>query len=356
MNSRADSPVFRQRGFTLVEMMVALVVGIVVMAGIGQVFIQSKRTAAVQDELSRLQENGRYALYMLQEDILKAGYLGCGQVANLGGNITSSGSYRDNFSSAITGYDASGSTWEPSLPAELNENIVSGTDVITVRFAEGNGLRMTRPKEAPYILRVNNTSQESGACPGGQDGFSGLCQGEQMIISDCTKARTFNVQDLTLNGSELWIYHGTPAWGDPADLDPNNHYKPAYCYLFKAVTTSYFIRLRDAESGVPSLYRKIGNNDAEELVEGVEDMQVLYGVDSDGDNIPNQFLAAGNVTDFRQVVSVRLALLQRTIGEKINRPAVAKSFNLLGTDITTPSDRHIRKVFSTTIQLRNREL
>jgi len=345
-----------QRGFTLVEMMVALVVGLIVMAGIGQVFIHSKRTAAVQDELSRLQESGRYALYMLQENILKAGYLGCGQVANLDGNITSSGSYGDNFSFAVTGHEATGSTWEPSLPAELNEDIVAGTDVLTIRFAEGNGLRMTRPKEAPYIIRVNNTSLESGACPGGQDGFSGLCQGDQMIISDCTKARTFGVQSLTLNGGELWIYHGIPGWGDPADLDPNNHFNPAYGYLFKAVTISYFIRLRDSGTGIPSLYRKIGNRDAEELVEGVENMQVLYGVDSDGDNIPNQFLAADSISDFRQVVSVRLALLQRTIGEKVNRPAATKRFTLLGTDIVTPSDRHIRKIFSTTIQLRNREL
>ena len=336
--------------------MVALVLGLIVMAGIGQIFIQSKRTAVVQDELSQLQENGRYALHLLQENILRAGYLGCGQAANLGGNITTTGSYLDNFDFAVTGYEASGSTWNPSLPVYLNEDIVAGTDVITIHYAEGDGLRLTQPKGGAYLLKVNNISTESGACSGGTDGFSGLCSGDRMIISDCTKARTFAVQSLALNGSELSIYHDTPAWGDPADLDPNNHFNPAYSYLFKAVTVSYFIHVRDSSTGVPSLYRKIGNSNAEELVEGVENLQVLYGVDSDGDNIPNRFSSADSVTDFRQVVSVRLALLQRTVSEKMNRSPSAKTFTLLGTDFTSPSDRHIRKVFSTTIQLRNREL
>ncbi len=345
----------RQHGFTLVELMVALVVALIVMVGIGQVFIQSKRTAAVQDELSRLQEGGRYALHLLQENILKAGYLGCGQVANFGGNIASTGNYADNFTLAVNGYEAIGNTWSPSLPSELNADIVAGTDIITIRFAQGDGLRLTRPKEGPYLFRVNNTSLESGACPGGTDGYSGLCNGDLTVVSDCTKARTFTVQALTLNGGELSIYHDAPAWGDPADLDPNNHFNPAYSYLFKAVTVSYFIRIRDAATGVPSLYRKIGDSDAEELVEGVENMQILYGEDSDGDNIPNRFLSADNVTDFQQVVAVRIALLQRSVNEKMKRSPAAKTFTLLETSITAPADRHIRKVFSTTIQLRNQE-
>jgi len=360
MNYRSGSLQFQQ-GFTLVEMMVAMVVGLIVMAGIGQVFIHSKRTSAVQDELSRLQESGRFALHLLQEDILNAGYLGCGQTANFSGNINSTGTYADNFSLPLNGYDASeGGTWVPLIPPELDgvgstDDVVAGTDVITVRYAQGVGLKMTQPKQS-YFFQVTNDSTESSVCPGGVDSYSGLCADDLIIVSDCTKARTFSAESLNPSSGSLSIYHANPAWGDSGDLDPNNHYSPAYSYLFKANTVSYYIHIRDSATGVPSLYRKIGNGEPQELVEGVENMQIRYGVDLDGDNIPNQFQTADGVTDFGQVVNVRIALLLRTIKEKVNRAAATKTFQLLNTDIDTPSDRHIRKVFSTTIQLRNREL
>ncbi len=347
-----------QVGFTLVELMVAMVVGLIVMAGIGQIFIHSKRSAALQDELSMLQENGRYAMQLLRNDILDAGYLGCGHVASLADSIRSTGSYADNFTVGVNGYEASSSGWIPPLPPELDDpaigsdDVLPGTDVITVRYAEGDGLRMTQPKDS-YLFRVTNLSTEAGACAGGTDSYSGLCAGDLMIVSDCTKARTFVIQGLHVGGGSLAIYHDNPAWGDASDLEPANHFNPAYSYLFKATTVSYFIHMRDPASGVPSLYRKVGNGAPEELVEGVENMQILYGVDSDGDNIPNQFLHADSVGNFQRVVSVRVALLLRTITEKANRPASAKNIKLLDTELTTPADRHVRRVFGFTVRIRN---
>ncbi len=348
----------RQLGFTLVELMVALVVGLMVMLGVGQLFVQSKRTAAVQEELARLQEGGRYALQLLRQDIQRAGYLGCSHAVALKENIISSGGYTDDFEHFIVGYEGATGTWSPPLPAELDDpattddDIVPGTDVITLRFADGEGLRMTQPKQS-YHFKVHNLSVESGACAGGAERYSGLCAGDLMVVSDCTKARVFAIDSLALVSNELAIYHTNPAWGDPADMEPGNHFNPAHSYLFKGVTVSYFIRVRDPASGVPSLYRKIGSGVAEELIEGVENMQILYGMDSDGDGIPNQFLSADNVADFRTVVTVRVALLLRSIEERLSRAPAAKGFTLLKSEITTPSDRYLRKVFDTAVQLRN---
>ncbi len=355
MRDRRSPPSQCQTGFTLVELMVALLVGLIVIAGIGQVFVHSKRASAVQDELARLQENGRYALSLLQEEILNAGYLGCGQAVSLGDSINSAGTYIDNFSLPLSGYEAVGNGWAPVLPTELGNaggGIEPGTDVITIRYAEGTGLKMTQPKEA-YLFQVANSTAGSTSCSDGANGYSGLCPNDLIIVSDCTKGRTARVESMNLIDGVLSINHSNPAWGQPGDPDPNNHFSPAYSYLFKAKTISYYIRVRDPATGVPSLYRKIGNGVAQELVEGVENMQVLYGEDSNGDKIPNRFLPASNITDFGRVVSIRVALLLRTIRERANRPAGEKTFQLLNVAVDTPDDRHIRKVFTTTIQLRN---
>jgi prepilin-type N-terminal cleavage/methylation domain-containing protein len=64
------------RGFSLVELMVALVITLILLAGIGQIFLSSKKSYAIQDTLGRMQENGRYAMDVLKADLRRAGYWG----------------------------------------------------------------------------------------------------------------------------------------------------------------------------------------------------------------------------------------------------------------------------------------
>ena len=64
------------RGFSLVELMVALVITLILLAGIGQIFLSSKKSYTVQDSLSRMQETGRYAMDTLTQDLRRAGYWG----------------------------------------------------------------------------------------------------------------------------------------------------------------------------------------------------------------------------------------------------------------------------------------
>ncbi len=69
MTSRAQ-----QRGFSLVEMMVALIIGLFVLAGVGSVYITGKRSYNARDGLSLLQENGRIAIRMIEQTVQRAGY------------------------------------------------------------------------------------------------------------------------------------------------------------------------------------------------------------------------------------------------------------------------------------------
>jgi type IV pilus assembly protein PilW len=116
-------------------------------------------------------------------------------------------------------------------------------------------------------------------------------------------------------------------------------------------TISYFVR---TENGQPSLYRRIGANNAQELVEGVEGMEIFYGVDTDAEGTANYYVRANqvNAADWaRNVVSVRISLLVATIDNNLTaQPAGSFSFN----GQNTPADRKLRRVFTSTIALRNR--
>ena len=71
-----STSIYRSRGFSLVELMVALVITLILLAGIGQIFLSSKKSFNIQDSLSRMQENGRYAMANIIQDLRRAGYWG----------------------------------------------------------------------------------------------------------------------------------------------------------------------------------------------------------------------------------------------------------------------------------------
>jgi type IV pilus assembly protein PilW len=105
--------------------------------------------------------------------------------------------------------------------------------------------------------------------------------------------------------------------------------------------------LRNNPAGEPALYRKRANTAAEELVEGVENMQITFGEDTTQVSVPtcpedgcsaNAYFSADDVTDWNRVVSVRLTLSMRT-------PS---------TQAGVGGDGRIRKTFTTTIAVRNR--
>ncbi len=105
-------------------------------------------------------------------------------------------------------------------------------------------------------------------------------------------------------------------------------------------------------SGLPALFRQEFNGAAQELVEGVQDMQVLYGIDSDNDQFPNQYVTSNNVgPNFQNVVSIRIMLLLQSIDDFVADDPQTYTFNGA---TTTPADRRLRQVFTTTIALRNR--
>jgi type IV pilus assembly protein PilW len=92
-----------------------------------------------------------------------------------------------------------------------------------------------------------------------------------------------------------------------------------------------------------------------EIAEGVENLQVLYGVDNDADNQVDQYVNAAQVSSWGRIVSVQLAILVRSLS-KVKNQKEAKTFTLLDNTAISVNDKYQRAVFSTIVRLRNVQL
>ena len=99
-----------QKGLSLIELMVAMVVGLILIAGVIEIYVNSKQTYRNQDALSRLQENGRYVLSILSTNIRPAGFSGCGNIASVEPVVIANPPVPSSFDagSAVTGYENKG--------------------------------------------------------------------------------------------------------------------------------------------------------------------------------------------------------------------------------------------------------
>ena len=122
-------------------------------------------------------------------------------------------------------------------------------------------------------------------------------------------------------------------------------------------TTTYFIRNSDNGTG-PALWRRAGLAPAQELAEGIENMQVLYGEDIDANQTPDFYRTAAAVGDWTQVVSLQVALLAAGTQGRV-ADVDTRVFNLLGVNVDptlmgTVNDGRLRRVVTFTVAMRNR--
>ena len=118
MNSHATSSSSRQQGFSLVELMIALVLGLLVVAGASSVLLSNKQSYKAGEALGRVQEGSRVAFELIARDVRGAALTGCGNSGRVANVITDSGAtWWADWDNAITGYGGSGSSGADSNPA-----------------------------------------------------------------------------------------------------------------------------------------------------------------------------------------------------------------------------------------------
>ncbi|MEW5973560.1 MAG: PilW family protein [Pseudomonadota bacterium] len=325
------------RGFSLVELMIGMTLGLILLLGVTSVLISNQRTYATEDNLSRVQESARQAYDFIARDVRMAGYIGClSDVTQFINTLNTPNDFDWDFGHAIVGHEAVGTNWSPELPGVLAGRPLAGTDVITLRGAYGENTTLER--EMPDTSAdLKTTAMDPPP----------LETDDIVILSDCRAAAVFQVTNYTdANGN---VVHNTGT-GTPGNATKNfNHRFPPGSQVIKIKTTSYYVGT--GASGQPALFRRDGGSDPEELVEGIENMQVEYGEDADGDRDADAYRKAKDVTDWNRVVSTRISLLVR--GRDANALDASQPYTYDGQTVT-PTDRRMRRVATYVVTLRNK--
>jgi type IV pilus assembly protein PilW len=334
-----------QHGISLVEILVALVISLFLLAGIIQVYVANKSSYAFSNSISRIQENGRYALDTLAQDLRMAGFFGCAVFDPE--DETAMDAIVNNLNTAGPGYD-------PDLYDFIKNDLVEGTDndglngsdSITLRGAEPGNVTVLPPYMSTSAV-VFVTSPNS------------LQPDDIVMISNCRGGDIFQVSNY--NEMTNSVVHNTGA-GTPGNYNPDNCTGGnAHCFsqvygadasIFKLRAITYSIAV--GESGEPALWRSVNGVNLE-LIEGIEQMQILYGVDTTDNDFPNQYMTSTELTasafTWYDVMSIRLMLLVRSAATGVVETPQVITYNGA---TTTAADKRLRQVFSTTIALRNR--
>ncbi|WP_347331152.1 PilW family protein [Marinimicrobium locisalis] len=338
----------KQQGLSLIELMISLTLGIVLMTGVVQMFITSRTTFTTQQAVSRIQESGRMAVEFLSQDIRMAGYRGCAsrestQQIEMG--IEQDGGYLYDFDTSIRGYSSDDHPMG-------DVGVADGSEVLVIRRAGNTSMPIVNPTGNNANIEV--AVEEEDDCVGE------VCRGDTVVISDCTQGRVFqvtNFQNVGGGGSKI-VHSQANVDGKPKNLDSKlggQQFGPG-SEVLKMSTLTYYIA--DSEFGVPgtrSLWRE-QDGEAAELIEGVENMKVGFGVDTDGDGIPDEYQDYNEVGDdnWGNVQAVRVALLMQSLEENVVDEPQPYRFDGEDVDDERIEDRRMRQVFTSTVGIRGR--
>ena len=328
----------REQGFGLLEMLVAMAIGLLVSAAALSVYLSNKQSYRHQEANARLQENGRFVLNKIAYDVRMAGVMGCLNLAETTPKMHVVPSvpaaalppgWSVDKSSAIRSFQVTG-------PISGFTNPTPGTEALTVlRTSTGVPLQ---------------TDMSDRAAPidiGADHGFSAE---DVLLISDCRSADVFQPSAVT----EAGIAHANPP---NADGRLSKAYRISEgTQVFRLQALTYYVSSDPAGDQFELRRRdlfKPGNADFA-VVEGVEDVRYRFGVET-GDGVVRRFADTNDPSlDPSNTVSVFVQLLLRTEADNLTDAPQTITFAGTSVNVGSGADRRLRRVFSGNVALRNR--
>jgi len=317
--------------------MVSVLLGALLSLACTKVYLESVRNFVLDEELARIQDNGRYSLNLLRRELMLAGfYAGLVSMSDLPSSAVSTdciGSghwaldatapldFIDNFDASRS--DALHTVNDITLTCLGADQIVSGTDIVAVKRTAGN------------FTLGNGIYTETASVKRGQ----------------------WYLRNRNHGGDVQWFFHRSGGF-PPADTgqDTRVDYWEYYARIF--YIRSYSEAVTD---GIPTLCSEslggggtLGTMITQCQVEGVEDMQIEFGIDSDSDGYANQFIANPGRVDIGNAVVARIYLLMRSVSPV---PGLVKErIYTLGEKQVRRQDGYLRHVMSITVQMPNLRL
>jgi type IV pilus assembly protein PilW len=402
MRRNANHPL----GFSLVELMVAIAIGLIVLAGIATVFIAQRQVVSSSSAQGAIQNADNAISAILSPAIRGAGFTGCGTLATSGNLVSYSTAAtpwvfsRGNFSAPVFGFDANGTDaggsyaittlnaandsnggdWTPALTGNLAGLSEQGSDVLVLNGeipgTHPLGVPTVNQSSVPNTFTVYNAGASApGASPiqfTDANGNPLTVQVSAVAVSDCAKSSIF-VPAMT----------SSTAISNPVTVAPigsqgagniSTQITPVYqsgVQLAPLQQVAYFVG--SGNGGQSALYQAVlvgGQWQSQELIPGVDNMQVLYGVGLNGQI--TQYLSAKGVQALQAnppagvtslpfnpwtiVNSIRIGFLIEGGLGSAPPGSNPTTWNVLGTTVTVPADTRLRHVFVMTINLRNTTL
>lgn len=354
----------KHRGYSLIELMVTMLIGLIIMNGVFQIVIASKRSSIDHQEISYIQENARFALDIISRDVRMAGYLGCANRNTQQVNVITHDAMGFIGTAGIVGFD--NESGKQQFPVQYRELIREKTDSLMIRRGE---------YEQEFLVREQNPSTQTISLWANHSFEKD--QPLAMVDASCRFSSLFTAASFP---STTTISHRASANNCASTLRgqyscgqcseggcPNQFVHAAYpagSRIMPLVSNAYFIGESTLLPGSPSLKRQtlsvvngVLTTQTEELATGIENIQLQYGVDSNGDGQITEYRSAHQMdvngdgvidnTDWQSVRTVKIELLLISQAPAFSEP---QTITFAGVDYT---GLFMRQVVSSTITIRN---
>ncbi len=322
-------------GFTIIEIMVAMVIGLILTGIIISIFLSNKQAYRNNEHFQELNENIRFAVAMISNDLINAGfyggltYLDPIYMGELSIGECTGDSYTKNYSSVGTDSTASATSSEYPIwgkqagsATEISclSNVASGSSILSVKSVSGQTTDDADTQAGSIYIR---TGKNEGQFFVGSAAKPSIANSTNMNWK--YNNHIYYIYEHRLMRRTLQVKNGDPEWSDEVLVGP---------------------RLPKPDDTQQEL---------EELEEasGIENMQIVYGVDTDGDGVPDYYDNASSLTlsDWQKITEIKIYLLARSAKDPTYIDK--KNYDLGGVAIAAKNDNFHRKVFSTTVFLRN---
>lgn len=339
----------RQAGLSLVELMIALTLGLLLTLGLTQLLLGSRDSFRLAESTARIQESGRMAHEILGQAVRNADYWGCVKHASVQSVIDDDD---DDYDPDLHGFELAVSGSVDVAVADAADTAVTGSHVLTLKGSQSLGISLDGAmNNASAVLDVTS--------------IDGLAVGDILLLTDCSDGVVFQATMLP-PGEKIQHNTGENSPGNKSITCPAGSPNSSNCFP-KAYTSGdimrpYIHRYEVRPNGVggrPALFLVNEAGIAIELIDGVVDMRIQLGVASPGGTAVNNWVDAGaGGVNMDNVIALRVSLLVE--GPEDNVASAARSLcfpswsDCSGGGNWTAADRRLYQEYSTVYSIRNR--
>lgn len=279
----------QQRGFTLSELMIAMLLGLLLTGSVVGVYLSNSKTAELNAVLGELQNSSRTTFELMANDIRRSGYIGCGnasRVVNVLNAANVAGSAWAIWNGGIEGF-------EQPAPAISGVSPLADTDAIRLMFGSGRSYSV-ESHDATLSQLVLSTDHQ-------------LQNGDLLLLCDEALSSIFSVSstDLTSVFHEASVSNCTSGLGFPLLCDGAAGTIKQYAVnamLMNFDSVSWYVAASTDQQST-SLFRVRNDGDAEEILYGVSDLQLQFM-----DERSRSWRDADLVVDWMDIISVRISV------------------------------------------------